>query len=97
MATGEGTLVFDFGSAPGTNIATTTGISAPGVTAASRIEIYLDGTSSTAAHNAYEHSIVELGGFSMMPISKGTDTFDAQASTELRLTGTISARFVWST
>jgi hypothetical protein len=97
MAAGEGTLIFDFGSGAGANIATTTGISAAGVTSASRIEIYLDGTSSTETHNAYEHSILELGGFSMMPISKGTDTFSAQAATLLRLTGTISARFVWST
>ena len=96
MATGQGTLVFDFGSAPGTNIATTTAVIATGLSAASKIEIYLDGTDSTATHNAYEHSIVELGDFSMKATAKTTDSFDAAAYTTLRLTGTFTARFVWA-
>ena len=97
MATGEGTIIFDFGSGAGTNIATTTNIPAVGITPSSRIEIYLDGTSSTASHNAYEHALLGLGNFAMMPIAKGTDSFDAQAATSLRLTGTIQARYVWAT
>lgn len=96
MATGIGTVVFDFGAAPGTNIATTTGIAAVGMSATSKIELYLDGTDSTATHNAYEHAIIQLGGFIMTPILKTTDSFDAQAASLLRLTGTITARFVWA-
>lgn len=96
MATGQGTLVFDFGAAPGTNIATTTSITATGMSATSKVEIYLDGTDSTATHNAYEHAIIELGGFTMKPILKTTNSFNAQAASLTRLTGTISARFVWA-
>jgi hypothetical protein len=95
MATGEGTITFDFGT--GGNVATVTGISATGVTSASRIEIYMDGTSSTTDHTAYEHAMVGLGGFVTLPISKGTNTFDAQASSSLVLTGTFLARYVWAT
>jgi hypothetical protein len=96
MATGQGTVVFDFGTAPGTNIATTTGVTATGMSSTSNVEIYLQGTSTTATHNAYEHSIVELGGLTMKAISKTANSFNAQAATSLRLTGTISASFVWS-
>lgn len=96
MATGQGTLVFDFGSAPGSNTATTNNISATGMSSGSKIELYLDGTDTTATHNAYEHILVELGGFSMKPIAKRTDEFDAIAVTTLRLTGTFTARFVWA-
>lgn len=96
MATGQGTIIFDFGAAPGSNIAEPTGIVATGMSATSKIEIYLDGTDSTLDHNGYEHSIVDLGGFSMKPIAKNTGTFNARASSQLRLTGQFTARFVWA-
>lgn len=98
MAAFEGVCTFNFGSAPGTNIVTTT-VSDANVTTGSRIEIYLMGTDSTADHNAYEHSLIEmLDDWQATPISiiNGV-SFVAQAATKLRLTGEIDARYVIST
>ena len=96
MATGQGTVVFDFGSAPGTNIVFTD-VSVPSISATSKVDIYLMGTDSTASHNAYEHAIVELGGLALTCITVTAATgFRAQAATTLRLTGTITARYVWA-
>lgn len=96
MASGQGTVIFDFGAAPGTNLVTTV-VSDAGIGAGSNIEIYLMGTDSTASHNAYEHSLLPLGGFSVQPISKTAGVgFEAQAATLLRLTGTVSCRYVWA-
>lgn len=95
MATGQGTLIFDFGSAPGTNIVTTA-VSDTGITATSKVEIYLMGTDSTASHTAFEHSILPLDlALSCIVRSAGVG-FTAQAATTLRLTGTFQARYVWS-
>jgi len=98
MASGEGTVTFDFGSAPGTNIVTTTVANAAIITG-TRIEIYLMGTDSTADHNAYEHSILQmLGGWQATPIAINNGVgFTAQAATSLRLTGSVQCRYVYST
>jgi hypothetical protein len=97
MAAFEGNVTFDFGAVPGTNLVTTT-VADANVTSASRIEIFLMGNDSTATHNAYEHAILELGGFQATPISIiNVTSFVAQASTLLRLTGTIKCRYVIST
>lgn len=96
MASGQGTIVFDFGSTPGSSIAVTTGVTATGLSTASKLEIYIDGTVSTATHNTLEHQLLGLFGLTMYPTTKSTNSFDAQACTTLRLTGTISANFVWS-
>ena len=56
MATGQGTLVFDFGAVPGTNVVTATVADAT-IGAASKVEVYLMGTDSTATHNAVEHQL----------------------------------------
>lgn len=96
MATGQGTVTFDFGAAPGTSVVETV-VPDAAIGASSNIEIYLSGLDSTAEHNAYEHSIVGLGGFEMMPISRTAGVgFTGQAATLLRLTGTIAARYVWA-
>lgn len=96
MATGQGTVVFNFGSAPGTNVVTTV-VSDSAIGATSKIEIYIMGTDSTASHNAYEHSLLPLGGLSLSPISISAGVgFTAQAASMLRLTGTFTARYVWA-
>jgi hypothetical protein len=96
MATGQGTLTFDFGSAPGSSVVETLNVSASGISSTSKIELYLDGTDSTATHNAYEHSILDLADISLKAIAKRANEFDARCATTLRLTGTITARFVWA-
>jgi hypothetical protein len=96
MATGQGTVTFDFGSAPGTNIVTTA-VSAVSIGAASKVEIYLMGTDSTATHNAVEHQMLPLGGLSLQAISVTAGVgFTAQAMSALRLDGTFQARYVWA-
>jgi hypothetical protein len=96
MATGQGTVTFNFGAAPGTNVVTTA-VTDASIGASSKVEIYLMGTDSTATHNAYEHQLLPLGGISLSPISVTAGVgFTAQAATLLRLTGTIIARYVWA-
>lgn len=96
MATGQGTITFNFGAAPGTNVVSTV-VADTGIGATSNIEIYLKGTDSTADHNAYEHAILKLGTFETTPISQTAGVgFTAQAATQLRLTGTVQARYVFA-
>ena len=96
MATGQGTLTFDFGTAPGTNIVTTTVSGEAAIGALSKVEIYMMGTDSTVTHNSYEHSIIPLDmALSCITITAGSG-FTAQAVSTQRLTGTFTARFVWA-
>ena len=95
MATGQGTVTFTFGAAPGTNVVTTA-VSDASIGASSKVEIYLMGTDSTATHNSYEHSLLPLDlALSCISVTGGVG-FTAQAATTLRLTGTIKARYVWA-
>jgi hypothetical protein len=97
MAATEGVVTFNFGTGAGTNI-TTTPVTDANAATASRIEIYLMGTDSTADHNAYEHAIIPLGGWSASPIAITNGVgFTAQAATLLRLTGNVKCRYVIST
>lgn len=96
MATGQGTIIFDFGAVPGTNVVSTV-VADAAIGAASNIEIYLSGLDSTAEHNAYEHGLLKLGAFEATPVSRTAGVgFTAQAATLLRLTGTVKGRYVWA-
>lgn len=97
MATGQGTVDFNFGAAPGTNIVETV-VADAAIVSGANVEIYLMGTDSTATHNAYEHSILSmLGNWQATPISVTAGVgFTAQAASSLRLTGTIRCRYVWA-
>lgn len=96
MAAGEGSVTFNFGTGSGTNITTAT-ISDANIVTGTRIEIYLLGTDSTSDHNAYEHSILQLGGFQATAITINSGVgFTAQAATTLRLTGQVKCRYVYS-
>ena len=96
MATGQGTVTFNFGAAPGTNVVTATVADAT-IGAASKVEVYLMGTDSTATHNAVEHQLLPLGGLSLQVISVTAGVgFTAQAASNLRLTGTFQSRYVWA-
>lgn len=96
MASGQGTVTFDFGSTPGTNVVSTV-VSDVAIGATSKVEIYLMGTDSTATHNTIEHQLLPLGGLSLSCISRSAGVgFTAQAASMLRLTGTFTARYVWA-
>lgn len=96
MASGVGTSTLDFGSAPGTNIATVAVTGQAEIPADAYIEAWFQGD-STADHNAYEHLYVfpQRVGLVCGDIVAGTG-FTVHAETELRLTGTIKCRWVWS-
>ena len=96
MATGQGTVTFDFGSQPGSTRASVTGVTATGISAASNLEIYIGGIDTTTAHNAAEHRLIGSLNFGAYPTSIGTNTFDAEAISTLSLTGTVACRFVWA-
>jgi hypothetical protein len=96
VATGQGTVAFNFGSAPGTNVVTTA-VSDATISSTSKVEIYLMGADTTATHNAIEHQMLPLGGLSLQSISVSAGVgFTAQAMSNLRLTGTFQARYVWA-
>jgi hypothetical protein len=96
MANGQGVVVFNFGAAPGTNVVSTAVTDAT-IGAASKVELYLMGTDSTANHNTIEHQLLPLGGLSLQVISISAGVgFTAQAASLLRLTSTFQARYVWS-
>lgn len=90
---GHSTAVLNFGAAPGTNIASIdiTGITT--IDSTSHVEAYLM-CDTTATHNAYEHMVVPLMIRCSIPIT-GVG-FTIFASSELRLTGTFTVRWVWA-
>ena len=97
MATGQGNITFNFGSAPGTNVVKTNVTGQAAISATSNVEIYLMGTDSTAQHNAIDHQMLPLLGVSLQPISVTAGSgFTGQIMTPARLTGNITARFVWA-
>lgn len=96
MAIGQGTLIFNFGSAPGTNVVTTV-VTDAAISGTSKVEIYLMGMDSTASHNSVEHQMLPMLGISLQCISINTGVgFTAQAMCQSRVTGTFQARYVWA-
>lgn len=92
MAT-TGTAILDFGATPGTNVVTTTIIGQAAILSGSLVEAWVM-AEATATHNAYEHSIVPIK-VVCGNIIAGVG-FDIIASTELRLDGTFSVKWVWN-
>ena len=93
MAT-VGYTTLDFGSVPGTNvaIATVTGQAAFSASG-SYADAWIDGSDSTAQHNAEEHAIVPLVVRVVQRVN-GVG-FTIEASSDWRLTGTFKVRWVW--
>lgn len=88
-----GTAILDFGNVPGTNITTTTVTGQTLIASDSFAEAFLM-VDSTATHNSYEHSILPII-LRCGNVIEGNG-FDIIASSELRLTGTFSVKWVWS-
>jgi len=92
--TGSATL--DFGSAPGTNVATVAVTGQTGILTGSNIECWVQGNDSTASHNAYEHALAaQLFTVSPTSVVAGTGFTIQGSSLEHRLTGTWTVRWVW--
>jgi len=88
-----GSAVLDFGSTPGTNVVTTTVTGQASILSGSFVQAWLMGE-TTATHNAYEHNIVPIR-LTCGNIVAGTG-FDIVASTDWRLTGTFSVKWIWN-
>jgi hypothetical protein len=87
-----GTATLNFGSAPGTNIVTTTVTGQTSIASTSLIRAFFMGD-STVDHNAYEHQIMDVAA-TCTNIVAGTG-FDIVVSSALRLTGTFKIRWQW--
>jgi hypothetical protein len=80
-----GTVALDFGAAPGGSYIAET-VSAPSVTAASRVRAWVAGT--TADHNAVEHAVIAGRlGLSVVPAA---GQFTIYAATDLRISGEVA-------
>lgn len=91
---GSGTAVLDFGAAPGATVALATITGQAGIIAGSHVECYVQGNDSTAEHNAEEHALMDII-VRCVSITAATG-FTAKGTSSLRLTGTVSFRWVWS-
>lgn len=91
-AQGSGTI--DFGSAPGSTVATFAIVGQAGIVAGSHVECFLQGTDTTATHNAVEHSMVPITiRPNLITVATG---FSGIAISAIRLTGTFTYRWVWN-
>lgn len=88
-----GTATLDFGSAPGTNFTTTTVTGQSSIASGSFVEAFMM-SATTGTHNAIEHQMVPIR-MVCGNISPGVG-FDIIATTELRLTGQFSVKWVWN-
>lgn len=87
-----GTSILNFGSTPGTNVVTTTVTGQAAIASGSFVEAWIM-MEATAEHNAYEHGIAPIK-LACGNIVAATG-FDIVASTEWRLDGTFSVKWVW--
>lgn len=87
-----GNVLVDFGSAPGTNIVTTTITGQTAIVSTSKVKavVMLD---STSTHNSYEHMIAPIK-LTCGNIVNGVG-FDIYAVTDWRLTGTFNITWEW--
>jgi hypothetical protein len=90
-ATENGIFTLNFGSAPGTNIATAS-ISTPNVNNNSTINIYIMNTSSMD-HNTIDHQILALYSKVIPGTIVENTSFIATCITDLRLNGTFKAKY----
>jgi hypothetical protein len=92
----SGTATLDFGSTPGTNYVTVAVTGQTTIASNSHIRAWIQGTDSTATHNAFEHTLLPLYvNINTSDVIAGTG-FTINAITELRLSGTISVRWQWT-
>ena len=96
MAAGVGSALLDFGGGAGTGLTSVlvTGQDAIGPDASVEAWFMAD---DTADHNAYEHRSIfpSRVGLTAGDVSAGVG-FTIYAETELRLTGLVKCRWVWS-
>jgi hypothetical protein len=95
---GLGTLEIDFGSAPGSSVATGTVTGQASIGASDHVEAWFmaDSTAGATGHNAEEHKLFSrLIGRTCGPVSVGNG-FPIMLESELRLTGLVKVHWGWS-
>jgi hypothetical protein len=93
MASATGTATINFGAAPGSSVASVVVTGQASIGTGSHCEAFLMGD-STATHNAEEHAFTPIR-LVCRDVVAATG-FTIYATTELRLTGTFSVRWVWA-
>jgi hypothetical protein len=93
MATGTGTVEIDFGAWPGSNEASVS-VVAEGVTAASHVEAWVMGDSTTTDHTAADHRYFPL--FAALTTEPGADTFTIHARSTQKMQGKWLTHYVWA-
>jgi hypothetical protein len=91
--TGTGTAEIDFGAHPGSNEASVT-VAAVGVTAATHVEAWVMGDSTTTDHTAADHKYFPL--FAALTTAPGTDDFTIYARSLHAMQGKWLAHYVWA-
>ena len=91
--TGTGTAEIDFGAWPGSNEASVT-VPAVGVTAATHVEAWVMGDSTTTDHTAADHRYFPL--FAVLTAAPGDDTFTIYARSTQKMQGKWLAHYVWA-
>lgn len=94
MATGQGTVIIDFGAFPGSQEATVTFADAA-ISAGSKVEPYVMANDSTADHSANDHRYLPL-----LAHFTGLATAGVGGSiigrSLMKMIGTYSLRYVWA-
>jgi hypothetical protein len=93
MATGTGTAEIDFGAWPGSNEASVT-VAAAGVTAATHVEAWVMGDSTTTDHTAADHKYFPV--FAALTPVAGTDQFIAHGRSLHKMQGRWAFHYVWA-
>lgn len=96
MAAGVGQAVLSFGAAPGTNVVETVVTGQTDIGANASVEAWFM-ADDTTDHNSYEHRLIfpQRIGLACGDVVEGVG-FTIFAETELRLTGDVLCRWVWS-
>lgn len=90
-----GTATISFGAAPGSSVATVAVTGQAAIGASDHAEAFFM-ADTTADHNTVEHMIFSrMVGLTCGPVIAGTG-FTITAECELRITGDVKCRWVWS-
>lgn len=89
----NGTATLNFGSAPGTNIATVTITGQTDILNTSTVSVFMM-ADSTVNHNSIEHQLIPIKLTASVPIN--ATGFIITGITDWRLSGTFSVRWAWN-
>ena len=96
MASATGTSTIDFGAEPGSNEASIAVTGQAGISATSKCEAWIMADDTTADHTANDHRYIDrFASFTCGTPTAGTG-FTIYATSEHKLSGTFTLRWVWA-